>query len=51
MSREDENAGYPWIDASEPDDDIIKWFATGKYKFINGEYVLQESWEEPKIEL
>lgn len=53
MSRENEDAtgSLPWIDSPEPDDDVIKWFATGKYKFIDGEYVLQEDWVAPEVEL
>jgi len=35
----------------KPSDDIIKWFATGKYKFIDNKYVLQEDWTEPQIDL
>ncbi len=37
------------IVASEPSQDVINWFATGKYKFIGGEYVLQNDWIEPHV--
>ena len=39
------------IETPEPDEDVVKWFATKKYKFINNEYVLQENWEEPTVSL
>jgi hypothetical protein len=35
--------------ASEPSHDVVTWFATGKYKFIDGEYVLQNGWIEPDV--
>ena len=38
-------------EAPEPSDDVVKWFATGKYKFIDNKYVLQENWSEPQIDL
>ena len=37
------------IVAPEPSQDVTAWFATGKYKFINGEYVLQNGWIEPDV--
>ena len=38
------------IEAPNPNADVIKWFATGKYKFVNNEYILQEDWMEPEID-
>lgn len=37
------------IVAPEPPQDVITWFATRKYKFIDGEYVLQSDWVEPNV--
>ncbi|MAF24816.1 hypothetical protein CL634_04490 [bacterium] len=37
------------IVASEPSQDVISWFATGKYKFIDGKYILQDNWIEPNV--
>lgn len=37
------------IVALEPSQDVITWFATGKYKFIHGEYVLQDDWVAPNV--
>ena len=39
------------IEGPEPNDDVIKWFATGKYKLINNQYILQEDWSEPQVDL
>ena len=39
------------VEAPEPNDDVVKWFATGKYKFVNNEYVIQENWSEPQVDL
>jgi len=38
------------IQTIEPHDDVTTWFATGKYKFIDGEFVLQNDWVEPTVE-
>jgi hypothetical protein len=35
--------------APEPSQDVIAWFATGKYKFIDGKYILQDNWIEPSV--
>lgn len=38
------------IQTVEPHQDVFTWFGTGKYKFINGEFVLQNDWVEPTVE-
>lgn len=35
--------------APEPNEDVIKWFAVGKYKFVDGEYVEQGGWVKPEV--
>lgn len=37
------------VEAPEPSDDVIKWFAVNKYLFINNKYETNQGWSEPTI--
>ena len=37
------------VEAPEPGDDVIKWFAMNKYLFINGNYEVNQGWNKPEI--
>jgi hypothetical protein len=38
------------IEAPNPSDDVITWFATKKYKFVNNQYIdVGQTWSAPEI--